>query len=163
VAPPDVIRALINAYPDSVRKENSLGRNPLELAAKNYRIGGPHRAEVLALLRWHRPRNSPSSDALNDLPGIFSQHPPEQMFSTSSLCVVCMEEPAIVAMIPCGHICICVNCVRSAMRKGRCPVGRCEVQGLYRLEGDQVRIHEAMCSADDTSQGIPQSEMEICS
>jgi len=66
-APPDIIRALIDAYPDSVRKENSLGRDPMELAAKNYRIGGAYRAEVLELLRWHRPGSSSSSDPLNEI------------------------------------------------------------------------------------------------
>lgn len=112
-APPEIIRALIDAYPESVRKENRLGRDPLELAARNYRIGHPYRAEVLALLRWHRPDDSPSDaegPPNNDtLPGIFSEQPPEQMYSTSATCVVCMEEKASVAMIPCGHVCL-VRC-----------------------------------------------------
>lgn len=164
VAPPEVIRSLIDAYPDGVRKENGTGRYPLELAAKNYRIGGPYRAEVLALLRWHRPGNS--SDSENEpLPGSFSEHPPKQMFSASAECVVCMEEPATLAMLPCGHICICMNCVKLTLRKGRCPVGRCEVVGLYQLQGDQIRIHEAMsgdCRADDTNGGKIRNEMEMC-
>mmetsp|Transcript_38770 Transcript_38770/g.81519 ORF Transcript_38770/g.81519 Transcript_38770/m.81519 type:complete len:216 (-) Transcript_38770:171-818(-) len=162
-APPDIIRALIDAYPDSVRKENKYGRDPLELAAKNYRIDHPHRAEVLALLRWHRPENSPASDTLNELPGIFTDDPPEQFFSASALCVVCMEEPACIATIPCGHICLCMKCVRTALRKGRCPVDRCEVQGLYKLQGDQIQVHESMCNVgvDDYGHGESQSEMEV--
>mmetsp|Transcript_9841 Transcript_9841/g.21273 ORF Transcript_9841/g.21273 Transcript_9841/m.21273 type:complete len:218 (+) Transcript_9841:156-809(+) len=167
VAPPDVIRSLIDAYPDGVRKENRYGRDPLELAAKNYRIGSPYRAEVLALLRWHRPGNSPSFDPQNEpLPGIFSEHPPKQMFSASAECVVCMEEPATVAMLPCGHICICMNCVKLTLQKGRCPVGRCEVVGLYQLQGDQIKIHEEMCGdcrVDDTHGRKIGNEMEICS
>jgi len=160
-APPDIIRALIDAYPESVRKENNSGRDPLELAAKNYRVGGAHRSEVLALLRWHLPGNSPASDPLNELlPGIFSQNPPKQMFSASAQCVVCMEEPASVAMIPCGHICLCMQCVQTTMRQGRCPVYRCEVQGLYQLQGDQVRIHESMCGVEDSCGGT-QNGLEI--
>mmetsp|Transcript_30782 Transcript_30782/g.57040 ORF Transcript_30782/g.57040 Transcript_30782/m.57040 type:complete len:215 (-) Transcript_30782:259-903(-) len=161
-APPDIIRALIDAYPESVRKENNSGRDPLELAAKNYRVGGAHRSEVLALLRWHLPGNSPASDPLNELlPGIFSQNPPKQMFSASAQCVVCMEEPASVAMIPCGHICLCMQCVQTTIRQCRCPVDRCEVQGLYQLQGDQVRIHESMCGAEDNNCVETQNEMEI--
>ena len=154
VAPPHIIRALIDAYPDSVRKENKMGRDPLELAAKNYRVGGPYRAEVLVLLRWHRPGNSPNdySDAQTDLlPGIFTQRQPEQMFSASELCVVCMEEPSRVAMIPCGHVCLCMKCVRTTMQRGRCPVDRCEVNNLYQLQGEEVKIHESMCSVSNSN------------
>ncbi|KAL7535045.1 hypothetical protein ACHAXR_007867 [Thalassiosira sp. AJA248-18] len=156
-APPELIRALIDAYPDSVRKENNLGRDPLELAAKNYRFDHPYRAEVLALLRWHRPEDSPPATAASDgpisepLPGIFSKTPPDRMFSASDQCVVCMEEKACVAMIPCGHICLCMKCVRTTLKQGRCPVDRCEVQGLYQLQGEQIRIHESMCGYEGES------------
>ena len=73
------------------------------------------------------------------------------MFSAAALCVVCMEEPSTVAMIPCGHVCLCLNCVRNTMQKGRCPVDRCEVYGLYQLQGDQVKIHESMCACSEES------------
>ena len=48
------------------------------------------------------------------------------------------------------------------MRNGRCPVDRCEVQGLYQLKGDQIKIHESMCGVDndygcgDTKRGFEQ-------
>jgi len=42
-----------------------------------------------------------------------------------------------------------------------CPVDRCEVQGLYQLQGDQVRIHESMCGAEDNNCVETQNEMEI--
>ena len=163
-APPEIIRALIDAYPESVRKENRMGLDPLELAARNYRHGSPHRAEVLSLLRWHRPENSePVATGARPpdetLPGIFTDNPPEQMYSAASHCVVCMEEPSTVAMIPCGHICLCMKCVKTCLRKGRCPVDRCEVHGLYRLQGEQVKIHEAMCR--EIGDGIGGSQSEI--
>lgn len=162
MAPPHIIRALIDAYPDSVRKENKLGRDPLELAARNYRIDHPYRSEVLALLRWHRPGNSsPTSPNANEaLPGIFSNHPPEQMYSASPLCVVCMEKASTVAMLPCGHICLCMSCSLSPeFCVGKCPVDRCEVQGLYQLQGEEVKIHESMCGeCYDYDAGAPQRE-----
>ena len=146
-APPVVIRALIDSYPDSVRKENKMGRDPLELAAMNYRRQSPYRAEVMALLRFHRPEGSPSSGPRieSSHTALFSHNPPERMFSAAAECVVCMEKSSSVAVIPCGHICLCTLCVRTITTTGRCPVDRCEVQGLYQLEGEEVRIHHSMC------------------
>jgi hypothetical protein len=156
VAPPELILALIDAYPEALVKENKKGRHPLELAAKNYRVVDPNRAQVLALLRWHRPGNSNnsstalarqrSSDLLNSN-NMFGQEPPEHMYSCSALCVVCLEEEAIIAMKPCGHICLCLACVPTTMRKGKglCPVDRCEVRELYQLRGEQINIHKSMC------------------
>ncbi len=158
-APPDVLRALIDAYPISLLMPNKLGRDPLELASINYHVDHPYRAEVLFLLRWHRPGHS-SSNPLDEMIGddtqhqhrgisttfanyevllpadIFSQTPPNNMYMASTVCVACMENPSNIAILPCGHICLCRTCVcsTSVLRCGKCPVGRCEVVGLYRLE-----------------------------
>lgn len=147
LAPPDIIRALLDAYPASVHVENSHGRVPLELATINYHIrtGTDEEAidvsvrnEVLFLLRYHRPTNSlPPSMAIDDaptLPGIFANKPPGQMFATAPMCVVCMDAPSCVAMIPCGHICLCTECgFSTAASSGKCPVDRCTIHGLYQL------------------------------
>ena len=136
---------------------NKLGRDPLELATINYHVDHPYRAEVLFLLRWHRPGQSSSDfnpsfeNAENDttptadgevlLPAdIFSQSPPDHMYMASTVCVACMENPSNIAILPCGHICLCRTCVfsTSVLRCGRCPVGRCEVVGLYRLENTRT-------------------------
>ncbi|KAL7447102.1 hypothetical protein ACHAXM_011117 [Skeletonema potamos] len=158
MAPPELIRALIDACPDAVTKENKKGRDPLELAAKNYRVIDPNRAQVLALLRWHRPGYSNtssaaltrqhSSDLLCNSSDMFGDEPPEHMYSCSVHCVVCLEEVATIAMKPCGHICLCIACVPTTMRKGQCPVDRCEVRELYQLQGEQVNIHMSMCGRD---------------
>lgn len=139
-APPYIIRALIEAHPDSVRMENKTGRVPLELASINYRIDGPYRSEVLALLRWHgfarslNPHLPAASSVLTRSNHMFSEHPPVQLYHTSSHCVVCLESPASVALIPCGHICLCVDCVQATvMKRGVCPVDRCEVESLYNI------------------------------
>lgn len=153
-APPEIIRALIDAFPPALRKENKKGRDPLELASINYRVDGPHRSEVLALLRWHRPGNSPlSDDAAEDsfdneetstpmlYADMFMESPPAQMYNTSHQCVICLESHANIAMLPCGHVCLCANCLQTkVMRKGQCPIDRCEVVGLYKVKGDDVII-----------------------
>ena len=162
-APPSVIRVLIDAYPDAILKENNKGRDPLELAAKNYSVADPNRAQVLALLRWHRPNtgggsNNNSSFAIEqqrsgDLvcnsDNMFCDEPPEHLYSCSAQCVVCLEEVATIAMKPCGHVCLCLACVPTTMKNGLCPVDRCEVRELYQLQGDQVNIHMSMCGASD--------------
>ena len=154
LAPPSIIRALIDAYPDAVRMENKKGRDPLELAVINYRVDGPHRSEVLALLRWHRPQNSPITLAMRQemddsfeneeisLPmydDMFVEHPPSQLYNASPQCVICLEAAANIAMIPCGHVCLCMHCLETkAMRKGLCPIDRCEVVGLYKVKEHDV-------------------------
>lgn len=153
-APPEVVRALIDAYPDAVLQENKRGHNPLELAALNYRVGDPKRGQVLALLRWYRPAMTSSTtaalmrqhacDFFCNSDDLFCEEPPDHLFSTSSQCVVCLEEAATVAMKPCGHICLCRTCVPITMRKGICPVDRCEVRALYQLKGEQMNIHSSL-------------------
>lgn len=150
VAPPHVIRALIDAFPGSVQIKNNFGRCPLDLAARNYPAGHPQRAEVLALLRWHKPGDAVDAEWLS---GIFVTNPPEKIYSTSVLCVGCLEEPSNVAMVPCGHSCLCAHCARAILKKGRCPICRGEVEGLYQLQEDQVQpTSECACGeqADST-------------
>ena len=175
-APPNIIRALVDAYPNSMHIQNKLGRVPLELATINYHADHPNRAEVLFLLRWHRPggdnntnssidsdRSQPADIGIELSPRIFLQHPPEQMYMTSTVCIACMEEPSNVVIIPCGHICLCTKCVRTVLRCGKCPVGRFQVVGLHRLEeGYQCSIHghenESLCCED----GVGNDEMKKC-
>jgi len=40
------------------------------------------------------------------------------------LCAVCMEKPATIAMVPCGHLCCCADC---SQRLETCPVCRAPV------------------------------------
>ena len=166
-APPHIIHALIDANPESLRVKNNKGRDPMTLAAINYRIGSPHRREVLAALRWRRPGNSPTSQ--NDVhvldstydDEMFSSGPPAQMYSTSVQCIICADNQATVALIPCGHVCLCLKCVQTTiMQQGICPVDRCEVTGLYRLQGEEITIHNSMCNDDNTSH-VAQSKENI--
>lgn len=150
-APPEIINALIDAFPSGIRLENKKGRDPRELASINYHVDGPHRSEVLALLRWHRPGNFPISDAQEagfhneegsaPMPygDMFVEEPPAQLYNTSHQCVICLESSASIAMVPCGHVCLCMNCLQTkVMRRGLCPIDRCEVVGLYKVKEDDA-------------------------
>lgn len=45
-------------------------------------------------------------------------------------CVVCLESPAQVAVIPCGHVCVCTEC---AQQQELCPICRAAVERMLRL------------------------------
>jgi hypothetical protein len=47
------------------------------------------------------------------------------------LCVVCLDRVKVVALIPCGHMCMCVTCARAP--HGDCPLCRASVTGTLRV------------------------------
>eukprot|EP00041_Stephanoeca_diplocostata_P030803 m.940948 g.940948 ORF g.940948 m.940948 type:complete len:426 (-) comp23831_c0_seq2:1574-2851(-) len=42
-------------------------------------------------------------------------------------CVICMEEPALVVLLPCAHMCICTHCLPQ-LTSSRCPLCRSGVE-----------------------------------
>ncbi len=56
---------------------------------------------------------------------------------TGSLCVICLEQPAIVAAIPCGHRCLCeadARAINSMPKKKReCPLCRRLIKRMQRV------------------------------
>tara|TARA_B100001758_G_scaffold110710_1_gene94915 strand:+ start:3610 stop:4566 length:957 start_codon:yes stop_codon:yes gene_type:complete len=55
-------------------------------------------------------------------------------------CVVCFTtDEKLVALIPCGHQCMCQSCFKSLNNKN-CPICRCNVQDTLRVYGKQYRI-----------------------
>ena len=50
------------------------------------------------------------------------------------LCVVCTDEDASVACVPCGHVCACEACSGGlAAHDRRCPVCRSNVERMMRV------------------------------
>jgi hypothetical protein len=47
-----------------------------------------------------------------------------------SRCVVCLSDAATVALLPCGHVCVCDSCCG---RVGACPICRQDVETLYQF------------------------------
>lgn len=62
---------------------------------------------------------------------------PEQTFQTSTTCIVCLDSKANHVVVPCGHVCLCQPCSVKVRRTGLCPVGRCVVGNVLKLEGDE--------------------------
>lgn len=52
------------------------------------------------------------------------------------LCVVCMEEPRSIVLVPCGHMALCGDCCQRIIvqQKGTCPMCCQEVE--YHVEVD---------------------------
>ena len=47
------------------------------------------------------------------------------------LCCICLEARAAVALVPCGHVCVCAGCVGAvASTGGQCPMCRAETTGV---------------------------------
>lgn len=52
----------------------------------------------------------------------------------SEECVICMEAPRRYAMVPCGHRCVCSDCVPNVFQDTpRCPVCRTEVSSCMQI------------------------------
>jgi hypothetical protein len=57
---------------------------------------------------------------------------PASADSDAGLCVLCLDQPAVVAMSPCGHVCLCENdhemYLETARRRAalKCPVNNCD-------------------------------------
>lgn len=51
--------------------------------------------------------------------------------TTSSDCVICLDQKSDTVLIPCGHICICSHCSKS--HRGPCPLCRQEITTVHRV------------------------------
>jgi serine/threonine protein kinase len=54
----------------------------------------------------------------------------ESLEATKSECVVCLTAEPVMALMPCGHRCACVDCAPSLRM---CPICRCPVQEAKRI------------------------------
>ena len=67
---------------------------------------------------------------------------PEHFFQTSTTCVVCLDSKADHAVTPCGHLCLCQPCSVKVRRTGLCPVGRCVVGSVLKVEEEDDEEEE---------------------
>mmetsp|Transcript_35649 Transcript_35649/g.65573 ORF Transcript_35649/g.65573 Transcript_35649/m.65573 type:complete len:244 (-) Transcript_35649:305-1036(-) len=149
-APPSAIRALLGAYPAGAAVRNKHGFTALEVAEVNYRMDGSgwrYRAEVLDVLRL--ATTAAERVAAHGGPArtaTVAATMPEEIYRTSPDCVVCMDKPATVLAVPCGHLCLCPECSVQVRECRVCPVGRCFVAGggeasTAMLSSTHSRVH----------------------
>jgi len=75
------------------------------------------------------PRRKPSTGRLSGVP----QQQPQ---ASSSKCVACSEAIATMAIVPCGHKCLCEPCLaRGGGHLSLCPICRCKIQSILRIYG----------------------------
>jgi predicted nucleic acid-binding Zn-ribbon protein len=48
----------------------------------------------------------------------------------ANFCIICMERPSDVAVVPCGHFCLCEEC---AAKCNNCPICRTEKESLLKI------------------------------
>ena len=168
--PPIVLRALLAAFPEAIHRTNNLGYLPQDLARSNYREGHPFRDEVLEYLEAYSNNNTTTNtnatnsnerNATTDeiATSTTATHLPDNTYYvTSTICVVCLENNADHAVLPCGHLCLCGDCAQKVMigrtshnsNNGNannaiakinaktdryCPVGRCAITSIVQVQG----------------------------
>lgn len=57
---------------------------------------------------------------------------PASTETEDNLCVICCNEPQAVAIVPCGHVCFCLECA-DQQRVSACPICRVDVTSFLRL------------------------------
>lgn len=170
-APPEIIRALIAAYPEALHIPNDMGFRPMDLAQSNYRTGHPFRAEVLEYLAAYAAVEDytrvegrddvdatahPAPSAPIEIQSISQEGValPDHTYRTSATCVVCLERTADHVVIPCGHLCLCGDCAQKVLQgkttKPHCPVGRCQIGSIAKVTMTPVEA-----SVDAVPQCIP--------
>jgi hypothetical protein len=50
--------------------------------------------------------------------------------SGGGICLVCMENPYDVVLIPCGHYCLCSVCAYKLFKSGKCPLCRGNIEDV---------------------------------
>ena len=50
----------------------------------------------------------------------------------NDMCVICLERPMIIALRPCGHICLCQRCARK-LQPSNCPVCDSVITGTLKI------------------------------
>ncbi|GFH43916.1 hypothetical protein CTEN210_00390 [Chaetoceros tenuissimus] len=54
--------------------------------------------------------------------------------SSKNVCVVCQDENAVMAIVPCGHMCLCAECSSSIMTNDKkCPLCRIAIREIMKI------------------------------
>ena len=54
--------------------------------------------------------------------------------SSKNICVVCRHQDAVMAIVPCGHVCLCAECSSSIMTNDKkCPLCRIAIEKIMKI------------------------------
>lgn len=56
----------------------------------------------------------------------------KQINTFAKHCIVCWENPADHVLVPCGHICLCTECVKNKAHGSKCPHCRAAYTSVYK-------------------------------
>lgn len=97
------------------------------------RMDAERRANASASGGYHSPPHVPASPSARST----SPRPapaPTAFVEREGLCVVCQDEEANVAVVDCGHLCLCMSCSDTIMKSTReCPLCRTRIVTEQRL------------------------------
>jgi Zinc finger, C3HC4 type (RING finger) len=93
--------------------------NQPRAAAAPRRSRQPRPAAAPRMLNQPRPAAAPRQvNHIQDIP------------CTKNGCVICLENEAIMAIVPCGHTAFCNGCITKCTQ---CPICRAPIQGVLRI------------------------------
>ncbi len=102
------VLAVLQASGSPTEVYNTMRKTPLDECC-------PHFGNIKALmLNTLQPRNVALS---------------QNAASSSPTCSICMDQPSIMVLVPCGHLCLCQQC---AYAQQRCPICRATVAQMVR-------------------------------
>ncbi|KAH0473838.1 MAG: hypothetical protein KVP17_005243 [Porospora cf. gigantea B] len=80
-------------------------------------------------LLWHNGRLT----AMHDFFGVGD--------SQEKCCVICLENPRTVAVVPCRHVCLCAACTATVrIKKSNCPICRNAVTGYIQFVSEDKEL-----------------------
>ncbi|KAG9396529.1 Zinc finger, C3HC4 type (RING finger) [Carpediemonas membranifera] len=136
-----------------------------------YAIGLRKLAQHVERVYNVRPFSSAQAQSPNAPPSLTTQRPPsfpmgaliacstdelkDAGLFVSERCVVDMEEPSTVALMPCGHVCVCPSCYDgiAATGVGLCPMCRARIEAAIDMTGDETE--DAAATHPDSPRSSP--------
>lgn len=73
---------------------------------------------------YQNDNNTASSSSSSSVNNNYTDTSSSSALATAGECVVCIRAPKTHAFVPCGHLCVCQQCVPMMMIKKRCPICR---------------------------------------
>lgn len=115
--------ALLEAGADCTAQDRS-GDTPLDDAEKRRHLDISTRIREVLL-----------ATETQVLPPASPEERPGPSYHEDKSCAVCMNDTKNMALVPCGHVCLCEACCRAVMSSGsrKCPVCRIGIESTLKV------------------------------